>query len=197
MDSFEPQSTTHLKGGHEEGDFSIRGIVLFVVTLVISAIVTFVAASALMRVFEWGERTFIDTKSTPAQQQLSEQRGETPSKKEGARPQPDWYNRAVDEKVLEKTFATPRLQYDDAADMGFFLESEKHRLEATGKDPDGSIHINIDRAVDLLSQRGLPPVNGTFKPEPPLGGLEAVANAAQRRLNEATAPGPQTNNRKK
>jgi hypothetical protein len=198
MDNFEPQGGgMHLRVGHEEGDFSLRGIILFIVILVLSAILTFIAAGALMRLFEWGERKYIDAKATPAQQQLSEQRGETPARKEGIKPQPDWYDRAVDEKVLQKTFTAPRLQYDDEGDMGTYLKAEKERLDNTGKDADGSIHIPINRAIDLLSKQGLPPVNGTFTPQPALGELEAVANAAQRRLNEANAPAQQPNNRKK
>src|SRR5215472_6618310 len=137
MDNFHPQSSgMHVRAGHEEADFSLRGIIIFIVILVLSAIFTMFAVSGLMRLFEWGEKKYIDQKSTPAQQQLSQDRGEL-AKKQGVKPPPDWYDRAVDEKVLEKTFAAPRLQYDDATDMSSFLESEKHRLESTGKDAGG------------------------------------------------------------
>lgn len=189
MDSFHPQSSgMHVKAGHEEADFSLRGIILFIVILVLSAILTMFAVSGLMRFFEWYEKTQIDKKSTPAQQQLNDERGQLVKKEPGVK-QPEWYDRAVDEKVLERTFATPRLQDDDEADMSTFLDSEKRRLESTGKDGDGSIHIPIDRAIDLLSdpKRGLPAVNGTFTPGPPLGALTDVSEAAQRRLNQTTA----------
>src|SRR5579863_6495775 len=110
MDKFQPQSgSMHLSAGHEEGDFSIHGIVLFAVILVLSGVLTFIAAAVLMRVFEWAEKKYIDKPPTPVQQQLREQRGED-AMRQGLKPQPDWYDRAVDEKVLEKTFATPRLQ---------------------------------------------------------------------------------------
>lgn len=197
MDNFEPQgSGMHLPTGHEEGDFNVKGIVLFIVLLVVSAILTFIAAGALMRLFEWTETKYFDKPPTAAQKQLEETRGEMATR-EGARPQPDWYNREIDEKVVEKTFAAPRLQYDDAADMGTFVKAEKERLDSVGKDPDGAIYIPISRAIDLLSQRGLPPVNGTFTTQPPLGGLEAVSQAAQRRLAEANAQAQQNSNRKK
>lgn len=199
MDNFEPQSNVHLPaGGHEPDNFSIRGIILFIVILVVSAILTFVAAGALMRGFEWAEKKYIDKPDSAVQQQLSEQRGQ-PASREGVRPEPDWYNREVDEKVLEKTFAQPRLQYDDAADMQAFVDAEEQRLDNTGKDPDGNIHIPIHRAIDLLSQpqRGLPVVNGTFAPQPALGGLESVADAARRRVGETNAQPQQGANRKK
>lgn len=198
MDNFQPQSgDLHVAMGHEEGDFSIKGIVLFIVILVISAVFTFLAAAGLLRLFEWAEVKYFDTPSTAVQNQLSEQRGEMATK-ERVKPQSPWYDRAVDEKVLQRTFAVPRLQYDDAADMAFFLDQENQLLKGTGKNPDGSVHIPIDQAIDLVTKQGLPPVNGTFTSEPPRGGLMAVAEAAQNRVKaagEQVQPTPQ--NKKK
>jgi len=185
MDNFETQhSGMELKVGHEEDHFSVRGIVLFIVLLVVFAGLTFIAADILMNVLEWGEAKYRDKPATPAQQQLHEARGEM-AKKEGVKPQPDWYNREIDQKVIYKTFATPRLQYEDDNDMGDFFKEEQEWLNSTFRDADGNIHIPIDHAIDLISQRGLPAVNGTFTAQPPLGGLEAVSEAAQRRLQES------------
>ena len=185
MDSFTPQSGMHVRSGHEESDINTRGIIVFMVILVVSGGVTFLAASGLLRLFEWYEKAH-EPQATAAQQQLREQRGER-AERAGVRPQPDWYDREIDAQVIQKTFAAPRLQDDDASDMGSFLESEKQRLDNTGKDPDGSIHIPIDRAIDLVSKEGLPQVNGTFVPGPPLGNLTDVSQAAQKRLNELNA----------
>ena len=186
MDSYTPQGGAEINVGHDETEINLRGIIMFIVILVICAGLTFAAASGLLRLFEWGEKKFVDTKATPVQQQLHEDRGDL-AKKEGIKPAPDWYDREVDAKVLEKTFATPRLQDDDASDMQTFLGSEEDRLNNSGKDDNGSIHIPIDRAIDLLSQRGLPEVNGTFVPGPALGNLTDVSEAAQRRLNQLNA----------
>lgn len=196
MDNFEPQSSGNVTVGHEQDNFSLRGIILFIVILVIAAIMTFIAAGGFMRLFEWAEVKYFDKPPTAAEQQLNEQRGEFAGK-QGVRPQPDWYERAVDEKVLEKTFAAPRLQYDDASDMGLFLNSEKNWLESTGTNPDGSVHIPIDRAMDVLSKQGLPPVNGTFTPQPPLGGLEDISNASKRRVQESGQQAQQPGKQKK
>jgi hypothetical protein len=186
-DNYIPQTTgEHVRPGHEEADFSIRGIVLFVVVLVLSAVLTYIAAGGLLRGFEWWAKSH-EAPATPVQQELNNQRTATNGKAQGIKPQPDWYSRAVDEKAIERTFPTPRLQYDDVADMDYFRDSELRRLESTGKDPDGSIHIPVNRAIDLLAQRGLPGVSGAFS-EPPLGNLTAVAEAAQRRLNEPKNP---------
>ncbi|HEY6350127.1 MAG TPA: hypothetical protein VI636_12030 [Candidatus Angelobacter sp.] len=198
MDSYTPQGGSQVTAGHEESDINLRGIILFLVVLVISGGLTFLAASGLLRVFEWGEKTYFDKKPTPAQQVLHEERGDL-ARKETIKPPPDWYDREIDAKVLARTFATPRLQEDDAGDMSFFLKVEEERLGSAGKDPDGSVHIPIDRAIDLLSDpnRGLPQVNGTFVPGPPLGNLTDVSEAAQRRLNQANAQGQTKNDLKK
>lgn len=193
MDNFQTQAGgMHVRFGHEEGDFNIRGIILFIIILVLSAILTMIAAYGLLVFFEWWEKNH-EAKATPVQEQLNAERNEAgpAAVKKGVKPVSDWYARAVDEKTIDRTFATPRLQYDEEADMSLFLQTEITRLNSTGKDPDGSIHIPIDRAIDLLAQQGLPPVNGTFVAGPQYGGLEAVAEAAQKRLNEANAQGKQ------
>jgi hypothetical protein len=169
MDNFHPQGGTFVKEGHQELDFNLRGIILFIVILVLSAVLTFLAAWGLMHLFEWIETKYFDVKPTAVQQQLSNERGGEPVKKTGTiRPAPDWYNRATDEATINRTFSTPILQNDDVADMDMFRNSEHERLNNTGKDADGTIHIPISQAIDALSQRGLPAVNGTFRIEPPL-----------------------------
>ena len=104
MDKYEPQTSgIFVKEGHQELDFNLRGIILFIVILVLSAILTFIAAGGLMRLFEWGERKYVDVKPTPVQKQLSDERGGEPIKKTGGvRPRPDWYNREAD---LDTMFA--------------------------------------------------------------------------------------------
>jgi hypothetical protein len=48
--------------------------------------------------------------------------------------------------------------------MQIFRGSEERWLSSTGKLPDGSIHIPINRAMEILAQRGLPQVSGPFQP---------------------------------
>jgi hypothetical protein len=64
---------------------------------------------------------------------------------------------------IQQAFPQPRLQYDDVSDMKAMRNQEREKLNSAGKDKDG-IHISIDQAITLLSQRGLPPVTGTFTP---------------------------------
>lgn len=106
------------------------------------------------------------------EQQLHDQReapkeglGKEPPATEGeTKPAPDWYGRGKMEDHLSQTIKGPRLQYDDEHDMSIFRGSEEKWLSTTGKAPDGSIHIPVSRAMEILAQRGLPQVSGPFQP---------------------------------
>jgi hypothetical protein len=170
MDRFEPQAGLYLKEGHEETDLSARGIVLFGIALALSG----VAAFLLVLGFYWGLQRWEQNnqaKLTPVEEQLRKER-ETPAAKtassapeaETVKPAPDFYGRIQMEEHLQRTFPGPRLQYDDVYDMSLFRTSEERWLASTGKNSDGSIHIPVNQAMDLLVQRGLPQVSGPFVP---------------------------------
>jgi len=48
--------------------------------------------------------------------------------------------------------------------MNSFRVAEDKWLESTGKNANGSVHIPVSRAMELLVQQGLPPVSGPFLP---------------------------------
>jgi hypothetical protein len=48
--------------------------------------------------------------------------------------------------------------------MNLMRSSEDNWLGSTGKDKNGNIHIPVDRAMDLLLQRGLPSVPEPYVP---------------------------------
>jgi len=170
-DKFETQSGGHLKEGHEESDLSIRGIALFGLFLAIGGVLSFVLMIGMINFLEKWEEDH-EARLTPMEKQLQESReapkeglGKEPPSKEGEiKPVPDWFGRGKMEDHLGQTFKTPRLQYDDEHDMKGFVVSEEKWLDSTGKSPDGSIHIPISRAMEILAQRGLPAANGPFKP---------------------------------
>ena len=194
-DKFHTQSGgMRVKEGHE-GDFSIRGIVVFAVFLALGLVLTFILAGVLMKVFEWGSKKYIDAGMTPVQEQLQQQReqaaeprpnqiqGETPGH---IRPSSETELRARTERNLERTFARPRLQYDDVDEMNRFRRSENDYLEQTGKDDQGNLHIPIGHAIDLLSQRGLPAVSGTWSPQEPGGVPSGESRASEHQQRDNT-----------
>jgi hypothetical protein len=166
-DEFRPQGGgLQVKEGHQEVDFSVRMIVVSVVFLVISGIAVMVASVGIMKGLDWWEKKH-DAQLTPVQEQLSQERA-APKQPEGVKPPPDWDERAQEESRLQKTFPTPRLQYDDVRDMNQLRANEDDLLTSTGKNPDGSVHIPVARAMELLSKEGLPAVSGPFVPSVPL-----------------------------
>ncbi|HEV3041669.1 MAG TPA: hypothetical protein VHA33_28145 [Candidatus Angelobacter sp.] len=163
MDELRPQSHgLQVKEGHQEVDFNVRVIVISVVFLAVATVLVILLAVAIMRGLEWWEQQH-DAQLTPVQEQLNRERA-IPKKPEGLRPPPDWDERAQQESHLEKTFPTPRLQYDEVRDMSQFRSAEDEHLNSTGKNPDGTVHIPISRAMELLSKEGLPQVSGPFEP---------------------------------
>jgi hypothetical protein len=60
---------------------------------------------------------------------------------------------------------SPRLQIEPRADLRSYCESQKQELESYGwvDKQDGVVRIPVDRAMDLILERGLParPSNGT------------------------------------
>lgn len=180
-DSFIPQSgAAHVKEGHEESDLSIRGIVTFGVLLALGGLLTFVIVRVMVSDAKWvslswwEQQVFPDKKTSPdqltaAQKQLYLEREararatNSAQNVEGGR-KPESYGRGDEEEHLQRTFPTPRLQYDDTREMSVYRESENDWLASTGKDSNGNIHIPVDRAMDLLVQQGLRPVSGPFVP---------------------------------
>ena len=174
MDKFQPQSgALHLKEGHEETDLSVRAIVLFLFSLALSGIAAFLIVFAFFKFLQHWDRQN-QPQMSAVEQQLSKQREtyeETaakvplpPGQAESVKPLPDYYGRGKMDEHLARTFPGPRLQYDDVYDMNLFRSSEDRWLASSGRNPDGSVHISVNQAMDLLAQRGLPQVSGPFIP---------------------------------
>lgn len=174
MDNFHSQAgNLHLKEGHEDSDISVRGIVLFLFSLAVLGFASFLIVFAFFRVLQHFDKAN-QPQMSAVEQQLRDQRepvtptsGKTPlppEQAESVKPLPDYYGRGKIDQHLARTFPGPRLQYDDVYDMDLFRSTENNWLASTGKNPDGSVHISVNQAMDLLVQRGLPQVSGPFVP---------------------------------
>ncbi len=167
MDNPNPQS---VNSGHEGGDISVGGIVKSAAVLVVLGVFSFFAATGIMHLFNWVEVTYLDNKMPAAQehaqavtQAMEKAKTSAAMPADGPELSQTEKTRIVDEMHVQTVFPEPRLQYDDVSDMSAMHESENQRLNSQGKDQDGN-YIPIDRAIDLLAKRGLPPVSGTFTP---------------------------------
>lgn len=174
MDEFKSQGEhLHLKEGHEETDLSVRMIAGFLITLAISGLAAFLIVFGFYRFLQ-----HLDEESQPratvVEKQLRDERelvqpmsNKTPlpaGQEASVKPLPDYYGRGKIQQHLERTFPGPRLQYDDVNDMNLFRSSEDQWLDSAGKNADGSVHIPIDQAMNLIVQRGLPNVPEPYIP---------------------------------
>jgi hypothetical protein len=170
-DKFETQSGGHIKEGHQESDVSVKGIVWSGIILALGGVIAFALMIGMIHGLETYEKNH-EAKMTPMEQQLHDEREQpkeglgkaVPTSEGEIKPAPDWYGRGKMEDHLSRTIKAPRLQYDDEHDMQIFRGSEEQWLSSTGKSPDGSIHIPVSRAMEILAQRGLPQASGPFQP---------------------------------
>lgn len=176
---FETQSGGHIKEGHQESDISVKGVVWSGIVLAVGGILSFLLILGMIKwILEPYEKSH-EAKLTPMEKQLQQEReplteglGKVVPTSEGEiKPAPDWFERGKTDKHLNLTIKAPRLQYDDEHDMQIFRGSEeqwlgttKDQSHSTGRLPDGTIHIPISRAMEILAQRGLPQVSGPFQP---------------------------------
>jgi len=181
MDNFVPQSGAHVTTGHDESDLSTRGIITFGIILAVAGVLSFVAMRLFLGLLPSIEAYFFPEQPlTAAQEQLQQQRVPAPTAPTRLTEAPG--QRADEEERLQRTFPTPRLQYDDTSEMAAFRGSEDRWLDSTFKDADGNIHVSIDQAKKLLVQQGLPAVSGPFVPPTlPSAAPLVPAPVAQRR----------------
>lgn len=114
------------RAGHETRDISVRVVACFAAGLVAAGMVIVFALGGLYKLFE--------------QQH----------------PSPDAPSRIALHPGMIAPL--PRLQTDPAADLAASRVAEEARLRAYGwiDRPAGVIHIPIERAMDLIAERGLP-----------------------------------------
>jgi hypothetical protein len=59
--------------------------------------------------------------------------------------------------AIKAAFPEPRLEEDEIHELRDFREAEEQKLYTYGEDPStGTLHIPIERAMQLIAQRGLP-----------------------------------------
>jgi hypothetical protein len=127
--------------GYDHSDLSIRGIIIFLAGVGIAGIVT--------HLIIWG--VYVGAKkftpySTNANPMMTMETAQEAPPLQNAGPQ----------SVVK--FPEPRLQTDDTADMSKFKAQEEIDLHPSQpfRTGDGAVHIDIDQAMALIAQRGLP-----------------------------------------
>jgi hypothetical protein len=135
-------------GSFEHEDLSPRAIIYFFVALIVSLGVLYVIVFGMYR--------FLDSYNHANQATMSPM----------VAPEAD--TRAVTDKDTE-VFPEPRLEKSERTELRDFIESEDRKLATYNwidKDK-GIVRIPIDRAMDLVVQRGLPVRPQTKEQEQP------------------------------
>ena len=157
---------------HEESDINAKGVLGFLAFLAIMAAVIHVVVWGLMIGFDRLEDRY-DPQPNPMLQASQTAPKANAQTSEGA---PD-----VQKKIqkLVTTFPEPRLQTDDTRDMDVFRRSEEKMLHSYSKvDASGqTVRIPIERAMELISQRGLPDFGGASSTKVSVG--QAMAQPGQ------------------
>lgn len=112
--------------GHETRDFSVRVVTWFAVGLVASTFVIYLGVAGLYRFFE------------------------------SVHPSPQSPSRIALHPHM--VAPPPRLQTNATVDLARYEKREREKLNSYGwiDKPAGILHIPIERAMDLVAQRGLP-----------------------------------------
>jgi hypothetical protein len=105
-----------------------------------------------------------------------------------------WFGHSVAPTEPQSPFAgprelppQPRLQVHPRDDLQFYLQAEQEKLNTYGADPaTGAIHIPIDRAMELVMQRGLP-----SRQQPPSGAAPSAVQTAPVGFVPPAGPGSQ------
>ena len=127
--------------GYDHSDLSVRGIIIFLVGVGVAGIATHLVIWAMFV----GAQKFVPYETNANPMATMETMQQAPP-----------LQNAGPQSVAR--FPEPRLQTDDTADMSKFKNEEDMRLFPSQpyQTGDGAIHININDAMKLVAQRGLP-----------------------------------------
>ncbi|MGA3315592.1 MAG: hypothetical protein ABSC64_04035 [Candidatus Korobacteraceae bacterium] len=132
---------------YERADLSARGVVLFLVGLLVAGVFIELVLWGMFRFMAKSDVLFARPQPNPM---MSAQKlAPAPT------PRSVLQNNPPEDVMI---FPEPRLQTADAADMNTFLYSEQKTLnpDQPFMDQSGAVHIPISQAMKLIEQRGLP-----------------------------------------
>src|SRR4029077_20068895 len=149
-------------GDYERRDISARGIFYFLAGLA--------AAAILIHLLLAGLYDYLDKRERARQPELNPLVSNAPVD-----------TRRVAPKYPETAFPDPRLETDEGTRFDETRLTEEQKLNSYGwvDQKAGTVHIPIDRAMDLLAQRGLP-----LRPQE-AAGQTADSAGRQKRKKEA------------
>ena len=143
-DPHNPNSAGH--GGYERSDIGVSAVVYFLLGLAVAMLLVYFIVDGIYR--------YLDKRSEAGQTPVSPLVTNAPADTRHIPPQYDGNY----EKYLKEGFPAPQLEVNERTE----LNDERLREENTLSTYDyidknaGTVRIPIDRAMDLIAQRGLP-----------------------------------------
>jgi hypothetical protein len=138
----EHQPANHGHGDYERRDIGVSGVVYFLVGLAIFGIISHFLVTALFH--------YLERRSEAEQAPVSPLATNAPA---------DTRHLSVDYRdYLKQNFPTPQLEIDERTQLDKIRLEEEQTLSTydyVDKNA-GTVRIPIDRAMDLIAQRGLP-----------------------------------------
>lgn len=126
-------------GGYERSDIGVAGVLYFLLGLLVAGLFTFFLADAIY--------SYLDKRSEAEQAPVNPLVTNAPED-----------TRLIPKDYPQTEFPNPRLETDERGQLNSIRLQEEETLASYGyidKDA-GTIRIPIDRAMDLIAQRGLP-----------------------------------------
>jgi hypothetical protein len=140
-------------GDYERSDIGVSGVIYFLIALAFGCVCAYFAAKGLY----W----YLDKRSEAAQSPVSPL---VTNAQKDTRSIPPQYGSDYD-KYLKQGFPAPQLETDERTELNNERVREADTLSTYGwvDQNAGTVRIPIDRAMELLAQRGLPVRSQTEK----------------------------------
>jgi hypothetical protein len=163
---------------HEESDINVKGVLGFLLFLVVMAIIIHVGLWIMYNGLDrWAER--MDPAPNPMTAQTIEQQKTNGGRVGDAQSTQGAPDVQKNMRAIVATFPEPRLQPDEVRDMDLFRQNEDRILHSYSKvDASGeTVRIPIERAMQIVAERGLPNFGGAANAKPAQG--QALQPAGQ------------------
>jgi hypothetical protein len=133
-------------GGFEQRDIRIAGVIYFLVGLAVAGVIVYFVVSGLYAYLQ--ERS--EAEQTPVSPLV------TSTVKDTRHLPPEYNGNFAD--YLKKNFPSPQLEIDERTELNIDRLREEQTLSTYDwiDQKAGTVRIPIDRAMDLIAQRGLP-----------------------------------------
>ena len=133
-------------GGYERQDLSTAGVLYFLLGLLVAGVVAYFVVNGLF--------AFLQSRSDAQQTALNPLITDAP--KDTRKLPPEYHGNY--EEFLKKNFPAPQLEINERGQLNDIRLKEEQTLSTYGyiDEKAGTVRIPIDRAMDLIAQRGLP-----------------------------------------